>query len=66
LYVSLYAEICQNRDDEKRQAMAAQAWESVQIEEKQNEQLLGLSNEILRLTDAIHRLTVAHTGRPVR
>lgn len=63
IFLSTLVLISQNRDDEKRQAMAAQAWESVQLEEKQNEQLLGLSNEILQLTDAIHRLTVAHTGR---
>jgi uncharacterized membrane protein len=66
IFLSTFVLISQNRDDEKRQAMAAQAWESLQLEEKQNEQLLDLSNRILRLTDAIHRLTVAHTGGPVR
>jgi uncharacterized membrane protein len=59
IFLSTFVLISQNRDDEKRQAMAAQAWESVQLEEKQNEQLLDLSKEILRLTDVIHRLTVA-------
>jgi hypothetical protein len=34
----------------------------VQSEEHQNEELLGLSNQILDLTKAIHQLTVAHTG----
>ena len=42
--------------------MAAAEWKAVQLEEKQNEQLLDLSGKILELTDAIHRLTVAHTG----
>jgi hypothetical protein len=34
----------------------------VQSEEQQNEQLIGLSNQILDLTKAIHELTLAHTG----
>jgi hypothetical protein len=34
----------------------------VQDEEKQNEQLIDLSNRILDLTRAIHALTVAHAG----
>jgi uncharacterized membrane protein len=62
IFLSTFVLISQNRDDEKRQAVAAQTWESVQVEEKQNEQLLGLSDEILRLTEAIHGLTLAHTG----
>ena len=43
--------------------MASQEWQSVQLEEQQNEQLLDLSKQILELTDAIHRLTVEHTRR---
>ncbi|HEU4356699.1 MAG TPA: hypothetical protein VFT27_14015 [Actinomycetota bacterium] len=39
--------ISQDRADEKRQAMAAQEWQSVQLEEQQNEQLLNLSEQIL-------------------
>ena len=39
-------------------------WQSVQLAEKQNEQLLDLSKQILELTDAIHSLTVEHTGGP--
>jgi hypothetical protein len=56
--------ISQNRADEKRQVLASQEWQSVQLEEKQNEQLLDLSKQILELTDAIHTLTVEHTGGP--
>ena len=59
IFLSTFVLISQNRDDEKRHVMASQAWESVQHEEKQNEELLGLSAEILRLTEAIHRMTVA-------
>ena len=44
--------------------MASQEWQSVQLEETQNEQLLDLSKQILELTDAIHRLTVEHTRGP--
>ena len=62
IFLSTFVMISQNRADEKRQVLAAQEWESVQLEEKQNEQLLDLSQKILELTDAIHRLTVAHTG----
>jgi uncharacterized membrane protein len=56
--------ISQNRADEKRQVVASEEWQSVQLEEKQNEQLIDLSKQILALTDAIHRLTVEHTGGP--
>jgi hypothetical protein len=44
---------------EARQVIAAEEWRSVQLEEKQNEQLLDLSRQILALTDEIHRLTVS-------
>jgi hypothetical protein len=44
--------------------VASEEWQSVQLEEKQNEQLIDLSKQILELTDAIHRLTVEHTGGP--
>ena len=64
IFLSTFVMISQNRADEKRQALASQEWKSVQLEEKQNEQLLDLSRQILELTDAIHRLTVAHTGQP--
>jgi uncharacterized membrane protein len=62
IFLSTFVMISQNRADEKRQVIAGQEWKSVQLEEKQNEQLLQLSRQILALTDQIHRLTVAHTG----
>jgi uncharacterized membrane protein len=62
IFLSTFVLISQNRADEKRQAMAAQEWQSVQLEEQQNEQLLNLSEQILELTNAIHRLTVEHTA----
>jgi uncharacterized membrane protein len=54
--------ISQNRQDDARRHLADQEWGMVQSEEHQNEELLGLSNQILDLTKAIHQLTVAHTG----
>src|SRR5690349_11840156 len=63
IFLSTFVMISQNRADEKRQVLAAQEWESVQLEEKQNEELLQLSRQILQLTDAIHRLTVARPGK---
>jgi len=62
IFLSTFVMISQNRADEKRQALASQEWESVQLEGKQNEQLLELSRQILALTNAIHVLTVRHTG----
>jgi hypothetical protein len=51
--------ISQNRADEKRQILADNEWQKVQAEEQQNEQLLGLSNQILALTEAIHAMAAA-------
>jgi uncharacterized membrane protein len=62
IFLSTFVMISQNRADEKRQVIAAEEWRSVQLEEKQNEQLLDLSRQILALTDAIHRLTVTHAA----
>ena len=64
IFLSTFVMISQNRADEKRQVMASQEWQSVQLEEKQNEQLLDLSKQILELTDAIHKLTIEHTAGP--
>ena len=62
IFLSTFVMISQNRADEKRQVIAAEEWRSVQLEEKQNEQLLDLSRQILVLTDSIHQLTVAHAA----
>ncbi len=59
IFLSTFVMISQNRADEKRQVIAAAEWQSVQLEEKQNEQLLELSRQILALTDEIHKLTVS-------
>jgi hypothetical protein len=41
--------------------IADQQWQTVKEEDKQNEELLKLSNQILELTKAIH----ARTTRPL-
>ena len=64
IFLSTFVMISQNRADAKRAVLADHEWQFVQDEEKQNEQLLDLSKQILELTDAIHRLTVAHTREP--
>ena len=62
IFLSTFVMISQNRADEKRQVIAAAEWKSVQLEEKQNEQLLDLSQQILALTDEIHRFAVSRAG----
>jgi len=64
IFLSTFVMISQNRADSKRQVLADHQWEFVQQEEKQNEQLIDLSNKILDLTNEIRRLTIAHTGAP--
>jgi|SRR5439155_27247613 len=61
IFLSTFVMISQNRADEKREIMAQHEWDFVQMEEKQNEQLIALSGQILDLTKAIHELTVAHS-----
>jgi len=56
IFLSTFVMISQNRADEKRQVLADHQWETVQQEERQNEELLRLSNEILELTKAIHAM----------
>jgi uncharacterized membrane protein len=45
--------ISQNRADARRQVIADQQWRTVQEEDQQNKQLLGLSQQILRLTKEV-------------
>jgi hypothetical protein len=49
--------ISQNRADAKRQAIADQQWQMVKHEDRQNEELLDLSRQILDLTKAIQAVT---------
>src|SRR5947207_10148819 len=59
IFLSTFVMISQNRADAKRQVIANLEWKTVREEDKQNRELLNLSNQILELTKAIH----AHTGK---
>jgi uncharacterized membrane protein len=63
IFLSTFVMISQNRADARRQVLADQQWEFVQIEERQNEELLRLSNQILELTKEIHALAT-QMGEP--
>jgi uncharacterized membrane protein len=54
IFLSTFVMISQNRADAKRRLIADQQWQTVQAEDAQNEELLGLSRQILELTKAIH------------
>jgi uncharacterized membrane protein len=56
IFLSTFVMISQNRADAKRQAVANLQWQTVQEEDRQNVQLLELSNQILELTKAIDAL----------
>jgi uncharacterized membrane protein len=57
IFLSTFVMISQNRADGRRAALAAEEYQAVQLEEKQNEELIELSNRILQLTTAIHQIT---------
>jgi uncharacterized membrane protein len=57
IFLSTFVMISQNRADEKRAALAEHQWQIVQSEEKQNEELLTISRQILDLTKQIHSIT---------
>jgi uncharacterized membrane protein len=61
IFLSTFVMISQNRADAKRQVVANLQWKTVQEEDRQNEELLHLSHQILELTKAIHLIT---TTRP--
>jgi uncharacterized membrane protein len=47
IFLSTFVLISQNRADARRQLIADQQWQTVQAEERQNEELLALSRQIL-------------------
>ena len=61
IFLSTFVMISQNRADAKRQAIANQQWQTVQDEDRQNEELLDLSRQILDLTKAIHTMASTRT-----
>jgi uncharacterized membrane protein len=62
IFLSTFVLISQNRADAKRQVIADQQWQTVQKEDRQNQELLELSHQILDLTKAIHALGSAGTA----
>ena len=57
IFLSTFVMISQNRADAKRQAIADEQWQTVKEEDRQNEELLELSRQILDLTKAIYAET---------
>ncbi len=64
IFLSTFVMISQNRADEKREALAEHQWRLVQEEEKQNEELITISRQILELTKDIHSLTKGPGSTP--
>ena len=59
IFLSTFVLISQNRTDAKRQVVADQQWQTVKEEDKQNEELIHISNQILDLTKEIHSFAQA-------
>jgi uncharacterized membrane protein len=57
IFLSTFVMISQNRADAKRQVVANLEWKTVREEDRQNRELIELSNQILELTKAIHSRT---------
>jgi uncharacterized membrane protein len=62
IFLSTFVMISQNRADAKRQVIADAEWKTVQTEDKQNQELLDLSKQILELTRQVHALASAQNG----
>ena len=54
IFLSTFVMISQNRADAKRQVVADLQWQKITDEDRQNSELLDLSNQILGLTRDIH------------
>src|SRR4051794_37195559 len=54
IFLSTFVMISQNRADARRQLIADEEWKTVQDEDRQNDELLALSKQILALTREVH------------
>jgi hypothetical protein len=54
IFLSTFVMISQNRADAKRQVLADEQWKTVQEEDRQNQELLDISKQILDLTKQVH------------
>jgi uncharacterized membrane protein len=59
IFLSTFVMISQNRADAKRQIVADQQWATVKEEDRQNDELLDLSRQILDLTKQVHQLATS-------
>jgi uncharacterized membrane protein len=59
IFLSTFVLISQNRADAKRQVIADAQWKTVKEEDKQNVELLRLSNQILSLTQEVRSMAAA-------
>jgi uncharacterized membrane protein len=64
IFLSTFVMISQNRADARRQVIADQQWKTVQEEDKQNNELLELSNQILNLTKEVRAFADPATPNP--
>ena len=55
-----------HKADAKRQVIANEQWQTVQEEDRQNQELLGLSHEILSLVAQVHALSGATATEPAQ
>ncbi len=62
IFLSTFVMISQNRGEAKQQVLADQEWKTVQEEDRQNEELLALSNQILALTKELHAFAAEQRG----
>jgi uncharacterized membrane protein len=61
IFLSTFVMISQNRADAKRQVIANDHWRTVQGEDRQNRELIDLSNQILELVTEMRALSRAST-----
>jgi uncharacterized membrane protein len=61
IFLSTFVMISQNRADAKRQVVADLQWTTVKEEDEQNQELLELSNQILKLTREVHAHMRTHS-----
>ncbi len=64
IFLSTFVMISQNRADQKRQVIADQQWETVKKEDRQNEELLALSRQVLDLLRSRTDSGPGRHGRP--
>jgi uncharacterized membrane protein len=57
IFLSTFVMISQNRADAKRQVIADEQWKTVKEEDRQNKQLIKLSEQILDLTKEVRTAT---------